>query len=183
MVERWEKLDSKTLADYHIFSVRQDTRRSPRTGQVHDFFVLDSSDWVNVIPITPAGNVVFIHQFRHGTAEVILEIPGGIVDPQDVSPAETARRELLEETGYEADDFIHIGRVDPNPAFLNNRLDTFLALGARRVQKPDFEGSEDIEVEEIAATAVPHLIASGRITHALVVSAFYHYEHYVNNNR
>ncbi len=181
MVENWEKLDSQQLADYRIFTVRQDKRLSPRTGREHNFFVLDAGDWINVIPVTPEGKVVLIHQFRHGTGQVTLEIPGGMVDDEDVDPAVAARRELLEETGYAAGDIIHIGSVEPNPAFLNNQCHTYLALDARWVQQPQFDGAEDIAVEEVDLAEVAGLIGNGRITHALVVAAFYHYEHYRNN--
>ena len=182
MVQQWKRLASRRLADYRIFTVRQDSARSPRTGREHQFYVLDADDWINVIPLTPAGNVVFIHQFRHGTAAVTLEIPGGMVDSDDGDPAVAARRELLEETGYAADDIIHIGSVDPNPAFLNNQCHTYLALNAQWVQPPQFDGAEDIVVEEIALERVPALIGSGRITHALVVAAFYHLDNYRRQN-
>jgi ADP-ribose pyrophosphatase len=176
MVEQWEKLNSEPLADYRIFKVRQDTRLSPSTGNEHGFFVLEATDWINIIPITPEGNVVFIHQFRHGTERVTLEVPGGMVDESDDNPGEAARREMMEETGYDAAQIIHIGSVEPNPAFLNNLCHSYLALNAHWVQTPEFDGAEDIAVEEIPLTAVPGFIASGKITHALVICAFYHLE-------
>jgi 8-oxo-dGTP pyrophosphatase MutT (NUDIX family) len=178
MVEDWEKLSSEEIANYRIFKMRRDTRRSPRTGAEHSFFVLESPDWVNVIPLTPDGRVVMIHQFRHGTEKVTLEIPGGMVDASDDDPAESARRELLEETGYAADEIIHIGTVDPNPAFLDNQCHTYLALGARWQQPPQFDGAEDIAVALVPIEEVAGLIGNGRISHALVVAAFYHYENY-----
>ena len=178
MIEDWEKLDSEEVANFRIFKMRRDRRRSPRTGKAHSFFVLESPDWVNVVPLTPAGEVVMIHQFRHGTEEVTLEIPGGLVEANDDDPAESVRRELLEETGYAAEQIIHIGTVHPNPAFLNNRCDTYLALNARWQQPPQLDGSEDIAVELVPLEAVPGLIGNGRISHALVVAAFYHYENY-----
>ncbi|MCZ7669778.1 MAG: NUDIX hydrolase [Chloroflexi bacterium] len=176
MVENWQKLSREALADYRIFTVRQDRRRSPRTGQEHSFYVLEAPDWINIIPITPEGKVVFIHQYRHGTEHVTLEVPGGMVDDTDSDPGAAARREMLEETGYAATQIIPIGVVEPNPAFLNNRCHSYLALNAQWVQKPQFDGAEDIAVEEIELTAVPHLITSGKISHALVVCAFYHLE-------
>ncbi|MFZ1399124.1 MAG: NUDIX hydrolase, partial [Candidatus Promineifilaceae bacterium] len=108
MVEDWEKLDSEEIANYRIFKMRKDVRRSPRTGNEHSFFVLESPDWVNVVALTAENQVVLIHQFRHGTAEITLEIPGGMVDPHENDPAEAIRRELLEETGYAAEEIIHI---------------------------------------------------------------------------
>ncbi len=182
MVEDWEKLNSEELANYRIFKMRRDVRRSPRTGAEHSFFVLESPNWVNVIPLTPEGKVVMIHQFRHGTARVTLEIPGGMIDADDGDPANSVRRELLEETGYAATDVIHIGTVDPNPAFLDNHCYTYLARGARWQQPPELDGAEDIAVEEVPLADVPGLIANGRISHALVVAAFYHYEQYRKEN-
>ena len=166
MVEDWEKLNSEELANYRIFKMRRDVRRSPRTGAEHSFFVLESPNWVNVIPLTPEGKVVMIHQFRHGTARVTLEIPGGMIDADDGDPANSVRRELLEETGYAATDVIHIGTVDPNPAFLDNHCYTYLARGARWQQPPELDGAEDIAVEEVPLADVPGLIANGRISHA-----------------
>lgn len=174
MVKNWKKLSTEPLAEYRIFTIRQDVRRSPRTGNDHGFYVLEAPDWINIIPITPEGNVVFIHQFRHGTERITLEVPGGMVDESDYNPGEGARREMLEETGYDAEQIIHIGTVEPNPAFQNNRCHTYLALNAHWVQMPEFDGAEDIAVEEIPLTAVPNLITSGKITHALVICAFYY---------
>jgi ADP-ribose pyrophosphatase len=176
MVQRWEKLESETISDHRIFRIRRDRSRSPRTGEMFDFFVLETGDWINVIPITDAGKVVLIHQYRHGTGAVTLEIPGGMADDGDASLAMSALRELREETGYEAEQIIPIGVVEPNPAFLTNRCHTFLAQGARRVGPPQFDGAEDIQTEEIGLERIPSLIRDGRITHALVVAAFYHLE-------
>ncbi len=178
MIERWTKLASELLGDFRIFRIRQDTSRSPRTGETHRFFVLESPDWVNVIPLTPEGNVVLIRQFRHGTEDVTLEIPGGMVDAADGDPAVSAGRELREETGYVPEAIIHLGSVAPNPAFLNNRCHSYLALNARPVAEVTLDGAEDIAFEEVPLTAIPDLIRAGAITHSLTVAAFYYLERY-----
>jgi 8-oxo-dGTP pyrophosphatase MutT (NUDIX family) len=181
MVEKWERLESRKLAEYSIAGVRQDRSRSPRTGAAHDFLVLELAEWINVVPLTAQGKVVLIRQYRHGTGEVGLEIPGGAVDPGE-DPGEAARRELGEETGYEAKKIVAIGQVAPNPAIQNNRCHSFLALGARpgRVQRLD--AGEDIAVEEIDLERIPALIRSGAINHGLVVVAFYFLEQYRKEN-
>ena len=136
---------------------------------------MDTGDWINVVPVTPDNKIVLIRQFRHGVEEVTLEIPGGMVDESDESPMVSARRELLEETGYAADELIHIGTVTPNPAILNNRCHTFLARNARLVSVPHMDGSEDIQTDLVDAGEIPGLIMSGQINHALVIAAFYFY--------
>lgn len=167
----WKKVDSKVLQDARIFRLREDLCTSPRTGATWPFYVLEVPDWINVIAITEDANVVFIRQFRHGTGEVTLEIPGGMVDPGE-TPLAAAVRELREETGYVARRWLDLGSIEPNPAFQNNRCYTFLAQGCTRAGPAQQDEREDIEVEEIAVEAVGRLLASGAITHALVGIAF-----------
>ena len=125
-VKLWKILSSTLDRSYRIFDLRTDRARSPRTGEDYDFYVIESPEWVNVIPLTPAGEVVLIRQYRHGIRDIALEIPGGLVDPGD-SPLAAARRELREETGYGEEDMISLGSVHPNPAIQDNRCHTFLA--------------------------------------------------------
>ncbi len=179
MLEPWPLVESKILCSFPIYRLRQDVRRSPRTGKNHTFLVLDSTDWVNIVPITPRGDVVMIRQFRHGTADMVLEIPGGMMELNGEDPREAALRELVEETGYVAESCVYLGSVHPNPAIQNNRCHTFLAQNVRRVCDQRLEGTEDIEVVEIPFKEIPALITKGEITHALVLIAFFWYQHYL----
>lgn len=168
----WQRRSSEPLGDFKIFSLRRDRIVSPRTGQEHDFYVLDGADWVNVIPTTPAGNVLLIEQYRHGTGEITVEIPGGAIDPGDAGPLAAGRRELLEETGHEAREWIDLGFVHPNPAIQSNRCWTYLANGCFRVAEPRLDPGEDISLREATPEEVRELLRTGGITHALVVAAF-----------
>ncbi|MGH7961094.1 MAG: NUDIX hydrolase, partial [Candidatus Binatia bacterium] len=120
----WQRLDSETIYTCRIFSLRKDRNRSPRDSQEHDFFVLDSTDWVNIVPVTADDQVVLVHQYRHGIDTITLEIPGGMVDPHDPSPLHAARREMQEETGYDSDDVVLLGSIHPNPAIQSNQCHT-----------------------------------------------------------
>jgi ADP-ribose pyrophosphatase len=173
-LERWEILSSQRDRSYRVFSLRTDRARSPRTGEAHDFFVLESSSWVNVIPITPAGEVVMVRQYRHGTRDLTLEIPGGLVEDHD-TPEEAALRELYEETGYHAASFTPLGYVHPNPAIQNNRCYTFLAHDVFPAGAQEQDDKEDIQVVTYPLADIRRLIREGEITHALVVVAFYRF--------
>lgn len=171
-IRPWAIVSSDIKEDYRIFRLRVDRARSPRTMRDHDFYILESPDWVNVIPLTEDGQVVLVRQWRHGTRRVTLEIPGGLVEPGD-DPEAAARRELLEETGYSARKMTLLGAVEPNPAFLNNRCHTFLAQELQKVSPQNQDEKEDIEVTTCRLSEVETLIRKGVISHSLVICAFY----------
>ncbi len=161
------------MGAFKIFSVRRDTLLSPRTDRPHPFYVLDCPDWVNVIALTDRRQVVLVRQFRAGARSVTLEIPGGGVERSDGSALAAARRELREETGHAARSWNRLGVVQPNPAFQSNRCTTYLARGCRRVGDLIPDAGEDLDVELVPLARIPGLIRAGRITHSLVIAAFY----------
>ena len=174
MAQPWTFLHSQVLQSCPVFTMKSEHYRSPRTGQVHDFYLLDSPDWVNVIPLTADGKVILVKQYRFGTKEFSLEIPGGMLDPGD-TPASAARRELLEETGCMGDEPMLLGVVHPNPAIHTNRCYTYLVKNAAYKNPPKQDSTEDIEVLRFPLSEIPRLIRDGKISHALVVAAFYWY--------
>jgi ADP-ribose pyrophosphatase len=170
----WTFLSSRILHTCRVFTLKKEGYRSPRTGKEHGFYLLDSTDWVNVIPLTADGNILLVKQYRFGTGDFSLEIPGGMIEEGD-SPEGAAARELLEETGYAGEKPVLLGIVHPNPAILTNRCHTFL-IGNVTFQSPPLQDStEDIEVESVPLAQIPRLIREGKITHALVIAAFYWY--------
>jgi 8-oxo-dGTP pyrophosphatase MutT (NUDIX family) len=130
-------------------------------------------DWVNVVAVTVDGKAVLVRQFRHGTEETTLEIPGGAVDSSDRSPLAAAKRELREETGYVARRWTRLGVVDPNPAFQTNACTTFLAEGAHLAGDPDPDEGEELEVVLVPVRRLKSLARQGVVRHALVIVAFY----------
>jgi 8-oxo-dGTP pyrophosphatase MutT (NUDIX family) len=173
-IRPWKLISSKKDNSFRIFDLRTDHAISPRTKKEHDFYVLESTDWVNVIALTRQQEVILVRQYRHGIRQVTLEIPGGLVEQGD-SPAETATRELLEETGYCASEMVLIGSVHANPAFMNNICHTYLArdISLSGGQKQDEK--EDIEIVVKPLKEIPMLIKNGEITHSLILAAFYRF--------
>jgi len=158
------------VQDCRVFTVHQHQRRNHRRRGT--FYVLQGADWCNIIPLTAENEVVMIEQFRHGTRDVTLEIPGGIVDMEDVSPADAARREMREESGYDGDALEELGIIAPNPAIQSNHCHSFLVRNARPATAPRPDDEEEINVRLVPLRAIPQLILDGVIDHALVVVAF-----------
>lgn len=168
----WDHTERQLVADMGIFQVHRVRSRSPRTGEMRSISLLEAGDWVNVVALTAVPEVVLVRQFRHGTREFTLEIPGGQVDAHE-TPAQAATRELLEETGYAGDGPVCLGVVAPNPAFLNNRCHTLLFDNCRCIGNPELDHGEDIEVITRPLAEMPEIIAGGGIDHALVICAFW----------
>ena len=168
----WQTQSSEILADCRIFRVRKDMVVSPRTGQAHDMFVLEQPNWVNVIPLTPGGQVVMVEQWRHGTRSVHLETPGGLMDDGE-TPEQCARRELLEETGYDMGSIVRLGVVHPNPAIQNNLQYYIFAKDCHRVADPKLDQAEDVTVKLVPLAIIPRMIETGKITHGIVIGGFY----------
>jgi 8-oxo-dGTP pyrophosphatase MutT (NUDIX family) len=174
----WPKLSTRRGESMVLFRPRWDTLKNPRTDEVMERLVLETPDWVNIVAFTaerPGENtgerkLVCVRQFRFGTGEITLEIPGGALDPREPHE-EAARRELREETGYTSERWTYLGFVEPNPAFQTNRCHHWLAEGARRTHDLDLDSGEDIQVAELALDEVRASIARGEIRHSLVLTA------------
>ncbi len=172
----WPKKSSRPLGDFRVFTLRSDVKESPRTGNEHEFFVIDSVNWVNVVAVTPDRQMVLVEQYRQGTDTVELEIPGGMVDAEDASPVAAGCRELREETGYAGENSRVIGTVYPNPAMMSNTCYTILMENCRLVGPVEFDGGEDLITRLVPVSEVAGLVSSGKIRHSLVIAALYHFE-------
>jgi ADP-ribose pyrophosphatase len=173
-IKPWKVISSEHREVVKFFNIRTDKAVSPRTDITHDFYILESAGWVNVIPITAREEVILIRQYRHGIQDMTLEIPGGIIE-QDDSPESAAGRELYEETGYRASEIILLGSVHANPAVMNNTCYTYLAKDAYPAGKQELDDMEDIEIVIKPLSEIPRLIRDGEITHSLVLAAFYRF--------
>ena len=168
----WQTISTKEIADCRVFRVREDV--AERDGLEGTFYVIENPDWVNVVAITKDEQVVMIEQFRHGIHDLILEIPGGMVDEGE-EPAAAAARELLEETGYSSSEWVFLGSSLPNPALQSNAIHHYLAIGCEKTAEPSFDEHESIATKLYPLMAVPEMIKSGQISHSLVVAAFQYF--------
>jgi ADP-ribose pyrophosphatase len=181
-VRSWRVTRREILFRHRLFDLRRETLASdvgegaPGAAPVREAVTLDAPSWVNVIALAPGGRVLLVRQWRYGIGGPTLEIPGGMVEGGE-EPQAAAGRELLEETGYRAGRLAYLGEVEPNPAFITNRCLTFVAEELAHVGEPEGDGEEELTVESVALDEIPRLIVSGAIRHALVVAAFYLFDH------
>src|SRR5215212_11847475 len=96
-----------------------------------------------------------------------------MVDAEDASPLIAARREMIEESGYDGGRIEPLGSIHPNPAIQSNRCHSFVAHDVEPRHPTSFDSTEETEVVLVPLVAIPDLIRDGRITHALVVVAFH----------
>ncbi len=169
-IQPWTFERSEELQDARIFKLARQTFRRPDSDKPAEFFVLDAPDWVNVVPVTDDGRIVFVRQYRIGTRHISLEIPGGIADG-DEPVEEVAARELREETGYSASKMTFLGRSYANPAFMTNRFTAMLAEGATLTDPTAWDEHEELEIELIPAADVPELLARGAVDNSYTVLA------------
>ena len=172
MPRPWTVLDTEQVQDCTVFRVHRDLVRAPRSGEAHSYWRLEAAEWVNVVPVTDDGHVVMVRQWRHGTREITLEIPGGIVDPGE-APATAAAREMLEESGYGGGELIPIGSVSPNPALFTNRVYSFWARGVAPIAEIENHGQEETVVELVPLADLDRRVREGDIQHALVIAALH----------
>ncbi len=168
----WSLVRRGPRQDLTVLRAGEDQFADPRDGAPHGRAIIDADDWCNVLPITRSREVVLVKQFRVGSGEVSLELPGGVVDAGE-DPAAAVARELEEETGYRARRLLPLGTYSPNPAHFTNRVHAFVALDCEVVHDGRPDAGEDLVIEVVPIARVRELAASGGITHALMLATLH----------
>jgi ADP-ribose pyrophosphatase len=169
-LKEWQQISSQYLVQESWFKLRRDEVLKSNNQIMPAYYVLEYTNWATVFPITNKGEVVLVKQYRYGTGEWSLEVPGGIMDAHETNPLEAAKRELLEETGYSCANIVQTAVVAPNPATANNYMYCYLATGCTLTHTQHFDEHEELEVVLVSITELKELLRSNKIVQALHVT-------------
>lgn len=118
-------------------------------GSQGDWFIKQNFNAVIVLPVLKTGEILIERTYKHGCGEIIYEFPAGLIDPGE-SPEVAAARELMEETGYQAEKLTYLGEAFSGPTGSPMKHIYFLGEDCEFVAEPEREPAEQIEVELLA---------------------------------
>jgi len=174
----WSVAASRITYEDRWIRLRSDDCVTADGTVVAPFHVLDYPDWINVVPVMPDGRVLLTREYRHGRGEIIHGLVAGGVEHGDSETGDAAmaaaRRELREETGYEASTFVKLLTSYPNAASHSNAVTSWLALDLSRAGEPRFDPGEKVELlfEDLAAL-LGDLQSGAVIMQSMHVAALY----------
>jgi ADP-ribose pyrophosphatase len=137
-------------------------------GAIKDREIVRHPGAAAMVPLLDDGKVVLIRQYRHAVGEFLWEIPAGTLERGEEA-IECARRELVEETGYEASSFDKLAEILPAPGYTDEHIHIFLATGLRSV-KQKLEDDEVLELQPMAFDTALEMITKGEIRDAKTIA-------------
>ena len=161
--QHWAIRRSHPILTTPWISLRRDEVVLPSGITLDDYYVGELPDVALVMPVTTAGDVVMVRQYRHAAGQMMLELPAGTFDPQRETAAEAAIRELREETGYLAPTVEPLTVVYDNPVKFTYKTHLFLAQGVTPSGPPNWDRTEAIEIQLLSLSAVEAAIADYQI--------------------
>ena len=174
MIKKWTTLDSRYIIQRPWLTARVDRVQLPN-GVIHpEHYVLEYPDWVNIIAITRDDQFVMIRQYRHAMDQVLIELCAGVSEKGE-TPEQSARRELLEETGYGGGTWTEILTIGQNPSICDNITHCFLAEGVQRLADQALEPTEDIEVLLMSRQQVLDMLRNNQMLQALMAAPLWRY--------
>jgi 8-oxo-dGTP pyrophosphatase MutT (NUDIX family) len=172
-IQPWTIINSQLVLDNQWCKVRQDWVKLPNGQVINDFFVNVRPDIVVVLAVTQHREIVFVRQYRHGVSEILLELPAGSFNSHSENSLTAAARELEEETGYVAEQMLHLATLYDNPVKDTNKIHLFMAENAHLSSQQQLDVTEDIEVVLIPVADVLEKIKTGEICVCGTIAALF----------
>jgi len=168
-VYKWKKIGSEVEFDNPRIKIRKD-RFVKANGEKVEFCVLERGEIVAVLAITDDSKIVVVEQYRPAVDDITIDIPGGGIEMGE-TPLEAAKRELKEETGYSANEFIKLSSFYPDSGRSEQKRHIFLAKGLNK-GKQKLDRNESINVLEIPIEEVAKRINENALKETTLVLSF-----------
>jgi ADP-ribose pyrophosphatase len=162
------RIDGKRVYDGALLHVRRDTVRLPDGGTATREYVVHPGA-VLIVPVHADGRLVVERQFRYPLNRVLVEFPAGKIDPRE-APLAAAERELLEEAGYTAARWTHVGRIHPVVSYSSEEIEIFVAEDLLHVGR-QLDHGEFLDLDTMTVDAMLEAIDRGDITDGKTVAA------------
>ena len=166
----WQVLKDTAVVSQRWLEVREQHVRLANGHEIERYHLIHGPHWAAVLCLTAEGQLILVRQYRHGIARASLELPAGVIEPSE-APIDAARRELREESGFDAAHIEPLFTIVPEPARHSTLAHFFFARGALPLAGQSLDSSEEVEVVLVPAAEVFELIDQGHIVHAAHIAA------------
>ena len=169
----WETRTTQQILHTPYLKIRREEVLLPNGTIIPDYYIIENRGWVGIVPLTPDGRFLLNNQYKHGIGLEVLEFPAGGIDEEDDDPAQTAHRELMEETGYSTDNMEFLAHMLANPTGAVTRIWWYLARDIRKTGEQKLDPAEVIENRLVTPAELLRLIHQGEFAVQGQVAAAY----------
>lgn len=180
----WEELSTEHIVKDEWIDFRRSAFRFPDGRIFEPYYTYSRRNYVIIVPSDEEGNYLLVRQFRQGIRKVTIEFPAGGIERKDgkeyggeddlntEDALAAAKRELLEETGYTSDEFVHLLTIPANATIADNYAHLYMAKNCRKVAGQSLDEMEFLNVEKYTAEEIEDMIAKGEFLQAMHITAW-----------
>lgn len=142
----WRVKSKEVLLENKWLTVKKEAVDLPNGTSIDDFYSVTIPDAAAIVAVTEDMKIVLKREYKHATCETLIEVPAGMFELDETDGLEVAKRELLEETGYESDSWMYFGDTVESSSKLTNRMHIYLAQNCHKVSDQKLDATEELDV-------------------------------------